>query len=116
MRSPFSNSRRPTQKISDSLNIGEVLIIPPPEYQPPTPTPFPPDLAAGTELEHVILPGETLAQIAAAYLTTVDEILASNSDVLFDANIAPAGTTIVIRYGVITPTPPVLPASGTPAA
>jgi LysM repeat protein len=103
-------------KTSDSLAIGEVLIIPPPDYQIPTATPFPPDLPAGTLLEHTIRPGETLAEIAAAYLTTVDEILAANDEVLFDANIAPAGTVIVVRYGVITPTPPAAPATETPTS
>ncbi|MCC6383385.1 MAG: LysM peptidoglycan-binding domain-containing protein, partial [Dehalococcoidia bacterium] len=37
-------------KTSDSLSIGEVLIIPPPDYQIPTATPFPPNLQPGTEL------------------------------------------------------------------
>jgi LysM repeat protein len=107
-------------KVSDSLSIGEVLVIPAEDYQPPTATPIPPDLPAGTELQHVIKIGETLDTIAAAYLSTVDSILALNEEVIVDPASLPVGSTIVVRYGLITPTPVVAPTSGgtalTPAA
>jgi LysM repeat protein len=99
-------------KVNDSLAIGEVLVIPEPEYQPPTATPFPTDLAPNTAIEHVVKPGETLAGIAAAYLTTVESIVDENPDVVIDPAVAPVGSTIVVRFGLITPTPVVAPTTG----
>jgi LysM repeat protein len=98
-------------KQTDTLAIGEVLIIPPTDYELPTATPLPAGLEAGAKLEHVITPGETLSEIADAYLSTVDAIVSDNKDILTDPNHPPAGVTIVVRYGLVTPA-----ASDTPAS
>jgi LysM repeat protein len=103
-------------KQSDTLAIGEVLIIPPSDYELPTATPLPAGLEAGAKLEHVITPGETLAEIAQAYLSTVDAIVSDNKDILTDPDHPPAGVTIVVRYGLVTPTSPAPAASDTPTS
>jgi len=56
------------------LSVGQVLIIPGPDTQLPTPTPLPTGLPRGTTLEYVVQCGDTLDSIARAHGTSARSI------------------------------------------
>jgi LysM repeat protein len=82
---------------------GQQLWIPNPGMRRDTPTPIPGDLPRGTKLQYTILPGDTLAGIAAKFNSTVDAILAENKN-LADPNLLTAYEVLIVPVNMVTPT------------
>jgi len=96
---------------SDSCPIqpGMQILIPAPGQALPTPTPLPTGLPRGFEILYTIVPGETLADIASRFNSTVEDILNINN--LKDENLIYAGQQIKVRINLVTPTPTKAPTS-----
>ena len=80
----------------------QVIWIPNPGMVRPTATPLPPEFGRGTQLTYTILPGDTLAGIAAKFNSTVDAIIALNK--IEDPNALDAYETLIIPVNLITAT------------
>ena len=91
--------------------VGQTITIPPPGSTLPTTTPIPPDLRAGTLIEYRVLPGDTLAGIAAKFNSITEDIIEENE--IENANSLAVGVVLQIPVNLITPTA-TLPPSSTP--
>lgn len=91
--------------------VGDTLRIPPPGTLRATATPIPPDLPRGTRLQYSVLPGDTVAAIAAKFNSRVDDIIAAND--LEDANALLVGQILEIPANLVTATA-TLPPTSTP--
>lgn len=91
--------------------VGQTLRIPPPGTLRATATPIPPNLPRGTRLEYSVLPGDSIAAIAAKFNSRVDDIVTLNK--LEDANALLVGQILQIPVNLITATP-TLPPTSTP--
>ncbi len=89
--------------------VGETLTIPPPGTTRATATPIPANLPRGTRVEHIVLPGDTLAGIAARFNSTTEEIIRVNN--ITDANALLVGDRLQIPVNLITPTATLSPSS-----
>ena len=87
--------------------VGEEILIPNPGMKLPTATPVPVDLPRGTELEYSILPGDTIAAIAAKFRSTEDAIIETND--IEDVNAIQVGQILIIPVNLVTPEPTRLP-------
>lgn len=85
------------------IGAGDEILIPPPGYEMPTPTPLPATLIPGQEIIYVVLEGDLLANIAEQFLSTVEAIVEAND--LDDPNSIFIGQRLIIPWGLITPTP-----------
>jgi LysM repeat protein len=85
------------------IQVGDVLIIPPPGTELPTPTPLPDDVPAGTRIEYIVQSGDVMALIAAEFNSTVEDILRQND--LENANEIYVGQKLIIRVNLVTPEP-----------
>ncbi|MFZ5821688.1 MAG: LysM peptidoglycan-binding domain-containing protein [Chloroflexota bacterium] len=81
---------------------GQEILIPNPGMRAPTNTPLPADIPRGTKLKYQILPGDTLAGIAAKFNSTVEEIIKENK--IEDANLLQAYQELTIPVNIVTPT------------
>lgn len=91
--------------------VGDTITIPPPGTLRATATPIPPDLPRGTRLEYSVLPGDSIAAIAAKFNSRVDDIVTLNK--LENANALLVGQVLQIPVNLITATP-TLPPTSTP--
>jgi len=91
--------------------VGQTITIPAPGTELSTPTPLPANIGRGTRIEYTILPGDTLASIAAKFNSIVDDIITVND--IEDANALQAGDTLQIPVNLVTATP-TLPPTSTP--
>ena len=91
--------------------VGQTITIPPPGTQLSTATPLPANIGRGTRIEYTVLPGDTLASIAAKFNSIVDEIITVNN--IEDANALQAGDTLQIPVNLVTATA-TLPPTSTP--
>ena len=87
---------------SDFLTAGQVLIIPNPDMELPTPTALPPGLRSGDVIEYMVLPGDSVQIIAEKFLSTEDGIIAENE--LSDSYLIFPGQILLVPYWLITPT------------
>jgi LysM repeat protein len=85
------------------IGAGTEILIPPPGYERPTPTPLPATLIPGQEIIYVVLEGDLLAAIAEQFLSTVEAIVEAND--IDDPNSIFPGQRLIIPWGIITPTP-----------
>jgi LysM repeat protein len=85
---------------------GQQILIPNPAMKRPTATPIPASLGRGTKLSYTILPGDTLAGIAAKFNSTVEAIMAlpENKIKITDPNALQAYDVIIIPVNMITAT------------
>ncbi len=81
---------------------GQVIWIPNPDMRLPTATPIPPTIRRGTKITYTVLPGDTLAGIAAKFNSTVEAILAENK--IENPNLLQAYQQLVIPVNLLTPT------------
>lgn len=93
--------------------VGQTIIVPPPGSVLPTSTPIPPDLPRGTKIEYQVLPGDTLAGIAAKFNSKQENILTANPEFGEDVNALKVGQKLQIPVNVVTPTA-TLPPTSTP--
>lgn len=87
--------------------VGEEILVPNPGMKLPTATPVPVDLPRGTEIEYSILPGDTIAAIAAKFRSTEEEILTLNE--IENANEIQVGQTLIVPANLVTAAPTRLP-------
>ncbi|MEX1071051.1 MAG: LysM peptidoglycan-binding domain-containing protein [Anaerolineales bacterium] len=85
------------------LFVGQQLIIPDPNMAIPTPTTLPDGLPRGFEIEYLVLSGDTLASIAAEFLSTEDAIITAND--ILDPNQLFVGQLLIVPINLITITP-----------
>jgi LysM repeat protein len=85
------------------INPGDKIIIPAPNQELPTATPWPANLPRGTKLPYIVQFGDTLDIIADKFLTTVEIIMKEND--LDNANQIFAGQILQIPVNMITVTP-----------
>ena len=95
--------------IAESKGIiypGQLIWIPNPDMRRPTATSLPANLGRGTRLSYTVLPGDTLAGIAAKFNSTVDAIMAlpENKIKIKDPNALQAYDVIIIPVNMITAT------------
>jgi uncharacterized protein YkwD/predicted nucleic acid-binding Zn ribbon protein len=91
--------------------VGQTISIPAPGSTLPTTTPIPADLARGTRIEYRVLPGDTLAGIAAKFNSKTEDIISVNS--IEDANALAVGQILKIPVNLVTATA-TLPSTSTP--
>jgi uncharacterized protein YkwD len=91
--------------------VGDTIIIPPPGTVRDTPTPVSIDLPRGTRIEYSVLPGDTLAGIAAKFNSLEDDIILANE--IEDANALFIGQVLEIPVNLVTATA-TLPSTSTP--
>jgi LysM repeat protein len=85
------------------INPGDKIIIPAPNQELPTATPWPANLPRGTKLPYIVQFGDTLDIIADKFLTTVEIIMEEND--LDNTNQIFAGQILQIPVNMITVTP-----------
>lgn len=98
----------------NTVQIGQVITIPPPDFQTATPTPLPTDLRPGSEIVYVVQPNDNLFSIASQFNSTVEVIQKRNQ--LASPDDIGAGQTLIIPYGIATPTPTPTPTPAPGAA
>jgi uncharacterized protein YkwD len=91
--------------------IGQTILIPPPGTVRATSTPIPPNLTRGTLIEYRVLPGDTLAGIAAKFNSLEQNIIDENN--IDNANALTVGQVLQIPVNLVTATP-TLPPTSTP--
>ena len=91
--------------------VGQTIKIPPAGSVLPTTTPIPANLPSGRLIEYRVLPGDTLAGIAAKFNSLTDDIIEENG--IENANALQVGQTLQIPLNLVTPTA-TLPPSSTP--
>jgi LysM repeat protein len=91
------------------IQPGMQILIPAPGQQLPTATPLPTGLPRGYEIIYTILSGETLADLATRFNSTVEDIMRIND--IEDENLIYVGQVIKIRINLVTPTPTKAPTS-----
>jgi len=99
------------------ITLGQKILVPNPEYQLPTATPFPTGLAYGTKIEYTVRPGDTMQGVASLFNSTMEDIMKENE--ITDANALFVGQVLVVRVNLVTPTPkpaPTITAGPSPTA
>jgi uncharacterized protein YkwD len=91
--------------------LGQTIIIPPPGTLRATSTPIPANLPRGTRIEYKVLPGDTLAGIAARFNSKEEDIITVNN--IENANALNIGDILQIPVNLITATA-TLPPTSTP--
>jgi LysM repeat protein len=81
---------------------GQQILIPNPDMRAFTATPLPANIPRGTKLNYTVLPGDTLAGIAAKFNSSVDAIMKENE--ITDPNSLQAYQVLVIPVNLVTPT------------
>jgi uncharacterized protein YkwD len=91
--------------------VGQTIIIPKPGSILSSPTPLPANIGRGTRIDYKVLPGDTLAGIAAKFNSLEEEIIKANN--IEDANALFVGQDLKIPVNLVTATP-TLPPTSTP--
>ncbi len=89
--------------------VGQTITIPVPGSVLPTTTSIPANLPKGTKVEYHVLPGDTLAGIAARFNSNVDEIIKAND--ITDANALRVNDILQIPVNLVTATATLSPSS-----
>jgi LysM repeat protein len=87
--------------------VGQTIKIPAPGSILPTFTPIPSNLPPGTLIEYSVLPGDTLAGIAARFNSLEEAIIAENK--IENANALQVGQVLQIPVNLVTPTAAEIP-------
>ncbi|MBK9927963.1 MAG: LysM peptidoglycan-binding domain-containing protein [Anaerolineales bacterium] len=91
--------------------VGDPLKIPPAGTKLSTSTPLPANIGRGTKIDYKVLPGDTLAGIAAKFNSKEEDIISVNS--ITDANALQVGQELKIPVNLVTATA-TLPPTSTP--
>ena len=91
--------------------VGQTILIPLPGTTRPTSTPVPASLGRGTLIEYRVLPGDTLAGIAARFNSLEQNIIDENN--IENANALQVGQVLQIPVNLVTATS-TLPPTSTP--
>jgi LysM repeat protein len=97
----------PTIPFTGDITVGQTIILPPPNYPIPTPTPIPSGLAPGSRITYRVMPGDSLGGIANRFNSTIAKIVQLNKDALKDgeASIIYPGQLLVVPINLVTPIP-----------
>lgn len=90
----------------DLIKPGDVIKLPAPNSPLLTPTPLPTNLVAGTRIQHLVLPNESLGYIANKYNSTILAIVNANRTLLTEGEntmIYP-GWLLTVPVNLVTPT------------
>jgi LysM repeat protein len=87
------------------IRVGDKILIPAPDTELPTPTLIPSNIAPGTIIQYTVILGDTLADIAAKFNSTVDAIMKIAENNLENANDIYAGQILSIPVNIATPVP-----------
>ncbi len=98
--------------VDGNIFIGQQLLIPDPNVDPPTATPIPAGLPPGFLIEYRIQPDDTLSLIAFLFNSTVEAILEANED-LENENEIFVGQIIQVPVNLVTPAPTDTPGAQT---
>ncbi len=109
----YYQNQRKMEENGGVIFVGQTIQIPPPGSVLPTNTPIPPDLPRGTKIDYQVLPGDTLAGIAAKFNSKTENILTANPTIGPDINNLKVGQKLQIPVNVVTPTA-TLPPTSTP--
>ena len=93
--------------------VGQTILIPIPGTTRPSSTPIPSNLGRGTLIEYRVLPGDTLAGIAASFNSIEQNIIDENS--IENANALQVGQVLQIPVNLVTATA-TLPSTSTPVS
>ena len=93
--------------------VGQTILIPIPGTTRPSSTPIPSKLGRGTLIEYRVLPGDTLAGIAASFNSIEQNIIDENS--IENANALQVGQVLQIPVNLVTATA-TLPSTSTPVS
>lgn len=100
------------------IKPGDKLLIPTPNQEMPTPTPWPTGLPAGTIIEITVRSGDTVRALAIQFHSTEAAIVKANN--LANANAITAGQKLKIPVNIATAVPTAAPSKtptlGTPQA
>ncbi|HSO13755.1 MAG TPA: LysM peptidoglycan-binding domain-containing protein [Anaerolineales bacterium] len=91
--------------------VGQTITVPPPGTLLSTSTPIPSNLPRGTRIDYKVLPGDTLAGIAAKFNSREEDIITAND--IEDANALFVGQALKVPVNLVTPTA-TLPPTSTP--
>jgi LysM repeat protein len=94
----------------NAIFVGQELTIPPPGTVLATPTSLPATLVAGTRIEYIVQPGDTLETIASRFNSTAEAIADANDIEVTDT--IGVGQRLLVPVNIATPTPTRIP--GTP--
>jgi len=100
---------------SGVIYVGQTILIPIPGTTRATSTPIPSNLGRGTKIEYSVLPGDTLAGIAAKFNSLEQSILDENPDEITNANALQVGQVLQIPVNLVTATA-TLPSTSTPVS
>ena len=98
---------------SGVIYVGQTILIPIPGTTRATSTPIPSNLGRGTKIEYSVLPGDTLAGIAAKFNSIEQNIIDENS--ITNANALQVGDVLQIPVNLVTATA-TLPSTSTPVS
>ena len=88
------------------IYVGQEILVPPPGWPMPTLTPWPSDALPGTKIEYLVQSGDSLGSIADEFLSTIEEIIKANPDVLEDeTSVIYPGQVLIIPVNLVTPVP-----------
>lgn len=87
----------------EPIDPGDQLTIPGPDTELPTSTPIPLSMRRGSIVEYIVLTGDTLANIADKFNSTIEAIVDENE--LDDPNDIFAGQKLNIPVNLVTPIP-----------
>jgi LysM repeat protein len=99
------------------ITVGQTILLPPPNYPIPTPTPLPTGLVPGSKITYRVMPGDSLGSISNKFNSTIKSLLLLNKDALKngEASIIYPGQLMIVSINLVTPVPTVSPtATATP--
>lgn len=92
--------------VKQIIYVGEQILVPPPGWPMPSPTPWPTNAPAGTKIQYFVLPGDNLGLIATKFRSTVAAIVKANPDILKDeTTVLYPGYILIIPVNLVTPVP-----------
>ncbi len=91
--------------LTSFLQLGQEILIPPPDFQAPTLTPMPSDVSPGTIIEYTVRPGDILQFLAEEFNTTLEAILEENEDLSENPNVLTVGQKVRIPLDLLALTP-----------
>lgn len=91
--------------LTSFLQVGQEILIPPPDFQAPTLTPMPSNVTPGAIIEYTVRPGDILQLLAEEFNTTLDAILKENEGLEENPDVLTVGQKLRIPLHVLALTP-----------
>jgi LysM repeat protein len=92
--------------VTGFITVGQTILLPPPNYPIPTPTPLPTGLNPGSKITYRVMPGDSLNSIAFSFHSIVANIVLLNKTTLKDgeASTIYPGQLLIIPINLVKPT------------